>query len=1042
MPNKTNNNKWKPSPVNTLVCTVGTSLFYPNLIRLDPGVQYKKEPPASDSLGLADKAALERYALQGDTEALREILGNIKDTFVNASDWPRLAGQLVLLPPELRLLGAEINSIEAMIRKGFLSENRERLVLLVSDTGDGASIGAVLSHYFVHAKCPIRFNRCDYVTVSGLQDEKPQVFQRDGLTNLVRLLGEQLRKWGSESIAINATGGYKAQIALAVAFGQATRCPVFYKHERFDQIIRFPRIPFTMDLGFVENNLKLWADLVEPATVFSESEMERLLPDNTLVKESVYPMLDRIEEDGKAYFALSALGMVYWEAYQTLNPGITLEPRKVEARRGCKFPQHHYPEGYKEYVEGVYNQFPEFISECHSVPYSGQKGIKITRFYIREDRIIGEYVDRRNFGARFEIMTGAGNALERKWILGKLMDSELKNVILSALFKPLGGLRKQILDIDGTDDKQPGLLIDEWIREKGLHDRISFVFEPEGENCGPSDSNNFRVAAKAEDFIVPGSHAASKDHTSNALLNIFSDVLLPDREKPQPSFFQADVVGTTFPYPTSQRPTPNLAELWKKFEVDFDKIKHNPGINAVLMLFEKHFSGLPYGAFEDTPVSIYQFAKISAALAASIYNFLQDNPKETLNDSDNMYLLIGADVSGVQDFIYTIYSTGALKNLRARSFYLEILTEKVAHEIIDQLRISSANIIYSGGGGFLMLAQNTEKSRKAIAALQADINKWLLDKFETKLYFNIECEEFSGDDLYEPSGGGAEYPFSVVYRMLSEKIEKSKSNKFSDSLEAVLTPKMPTNLSGYCPVCHTDDKRLGDGGKGIKICRFCSNFAKISTRLIGKGEYRFIHERAYDDDADFTIMKSHYKFSKIAAPKGKSFVINSWDVNDWVNGDEWQLLIGNYSSGCDELEQLAKKSDGKNLIGALRMDVDNLGMIFITGLSTKSIFRMAELSQRLTLFFKYYINVICKGDIDDVYCVKPSVSKSSRPVDIIYAGGDDLFILGAWDQTAEIAFDIQKAFAKYTGNNPSVTLSGGVTLHKHNYPVYQMAQMS
>ena len=59
---------------------------------------------------------------------------------------------------------------------------------------------------------------------------------------------------------INATGGYKAQIALAVAFGQANETQVFYKHEHFDQIIRFVKIPFSFDLEPIRNNIKFWAD--------------------------------------------------------------------------------------------------------------------------------------------------------------------------------------------------------------------------------------------------------------------------------------------------------------------------------------------------------------------------------------------------------------------------------------------------------------------------------------------------------------------------------------------------------------------------------------------------------------------------------------------------------------------------------------------------------------------------------------------------------------------------------------------------------------
>ncbi|OQX24779.1 MAG: hypothetical protein BWK80_19020 [Desulfobacteraceae bacterium IS3] len=405
----------------TLLCTVGTSLFFPNLNNLNPETQYKNEPKDTDLLGQADKEALSRYRLWTEQERLKKILKNIR-TFYIQKEFSHLANQLVLLPPELRICGAEINSIEAMIRKKFLSEERKhrnRLMLLVSDTPDGEYIGTILKTYFVHKKCEIGFNECEYLTVEGLQDEKPLFFQTKGLPNLVHHLGEQLRKWGN--IAINATGGYKAQIALAVAFGQATRCPVFYKHERFDQIIRFPKIPFTIDLSMVENHLKFWADMAD--NTIKENELNQMIPHDSDFKESFYPMLDSVEENGILYFSLSALGMVYWEAYLSSNPDISIEPQKIidKDRRGCNFPQHHYPINFKEYVQKVYDAFPEFISECHSLDHDKQSAIK-NRFNIKEKRIIAEYVDRNNFGARFGVMTSAVNTLERDWIVKKLSE--------------------------------------------------------------------------------------------------------------------------------------------------------------------------------------------------------------------------------------------------------------------------------------------------------------------------------------------------------------------------------------------------------------------------------------------------------------------------------------------------------------------------------------------------------------------------------------------------------------------------------------------
>ena len=56
------------------------------------------------------------------------------------------------------------------------------------------------------------------------------------------------------------------------------------------------------------------------------------------------------------------------------------------------------------------------------------------------------------------------------------------------------------------------------------------------------------------------------------------------------------------------------------------------------------------------------------------------------------------DISGIQDFIYTINNKGALKGLRARSFYLEIMMEHLIDELLEKVELSRANLIYSGGG--------------------------------------------------------------------------------------------------------------------------------------------------------------------------------------------------------------------------------------------------------------------------------------------------------------------------------------------------------
>lgn len=127
------------------------------------------------------------------------------------------------------------------------------------------------------------------------------------------------------------------------------------------------------------------------------------------------------------------------------------------------------------------------------------------------------------------------------------------------------------------------------------------------------------------------------------------------------------------------------------------------------------------------------------------------------------------------------------------------------------------------------------------------------------------------------------------------------------------------------------------------------------------------------------------------------------------------------------------------------MDVDNLGNMF------SHIDNIAVLSARsriLNIFFKVYLNQICLDRKTNILKKSETVDRiwgnPGRNVSIIYAGGDDLFIVGAWDETVELAFDIQKAFESFTYGRPKNEggISGGLTLHQPKFPLYQMASLS
>lgn len=60
-----------------------------------------------------------------------------------------------------------------------------------------------------------------------------------------------------------------------------------------------------------------------------------------------------------------------------------------------------------------------------------------------------------------------------------------------------------------------------------------------------------------------------------------------------------------------------------------------------------------------------------------------------------------------------------------------------------------------------------------------------------------------------------------------------------------------------------------------------------------------------------------------------------------------------------------------------------------------------------------------------------------RNVSIIYSGGDDVFLIGAWNDVVESALDIRNRFAEYTQN--TLTISGGIGIYRDKFPIHIMA---
>ena len=151
------------------------------------------------------------------------------------------------------------------------------------------------------------------------------------------------------------------------------------------------------------------------------------------------------------------------------------------------------------------------------------------------------------------------------------------------------------------------------------------------------------------------------------------------------------------------------------------------------------------------------------------------------------------------------------------------------------------------------------------------------------------------------------------------------------------------------------------------------------------------------------------------------------------DGDEYvlpsvrqQIQLGEglqRQEGFKTFEEYAAPTD----LGILRMDVDGLGKRITDGF--KSISQYKTFSNRLKNFFEEEIKKIQKEPAFKPY------------LNIIYAGGDDLFVVGRWDKVIDFAERIHQETENRFGDD-GISISGGIAIVQPKFPIAKAAELA
>jgi CRISPR-associated protein Csm1 len=609
----------------------------------------------------------------------------------------------------------------------------------------------------------------------------------------------------------------------------------------------------------------------------------------------------------------------------------------------------------------------------------------------------------------------------------------------------------------------------------------------------PAADERIEQALKVADGLSAGSdrkegEESEGDYKTARLLSIFEQVdLVKERsfkDLTQGRYHKLQRLSeANDPVVLEQARTTEYSVLYEQFCQALQRLPLNLGtsvfIDAMASLLEEYTWCIPSSTYKSMPdISLFDHATTTAAIAQALLKHAEATGIEPGKQSDTTpkFLLLGGDLSGIQNYIFELdrsHGSGVAKLFRARSFYLQALTRGVILELCRRLELSPLARVMDAGGRFLLLIPADDEIREKLATFELELQREMFERFSGRLSLNLDWSvALTEKDLH----------MSKLRQHLdraNDALEGRKLHKFDRLFASGQSALMELDFAAYgkgdCSVCHchpVDEeaslKQQHDSGREVRLCTECADQIRlIGTRLpqcnyivfekhsrqegiplLFGFQFRLEKNLNSNRDAKAAELVSYQErglcsYLPVAAHLPE---IKNKDIDLWKHCNELQERDGQLYSGEDRVEagapktfeMLARSSRrldpdhrlvGRSFLGAFKADVDNLGLVFSIGLQNRlSLSRFASLSRMLNHFFSEELVHWIKKDWKDLY--------------VIFAGGDDLFLLGPWTDLVKFAPQLNERFRSWVADRPALTLSAGLTVHRPGLPVQSIAEVA
>ena len=450
---------------------------------------------------------------------------------------------------------------------------------------------------------------------------------------------------------------------------------------------------------------------------------------------------------------------------------------------------------------------------------------------------------------------------------------------------------------------------------------------------------------------------------------------------------------------------------------------------ALDSVFFRYLSNIPaFYTGDNDDVSLYEHAKVVSAFASVIYN----QKKIIKNDK---FALLRGDFFSIQSFIFNkdAASKNSANSLRGKSFYVSLMSDIAAISVLDKLHLPYFNLMMNAAGQFVILSNYSDNIKDVIDDLRDEIDKWLYNKYYASVSMGLSVLSYGLEDFNSDN-------FNKLILDLLAKKEEQKVTRFNlmkNSEHVFHKYHINSDESIKCEYCGM----LSDI-ENSSICKKCQSYIDYG-KLLRKCDSLYIIENENIEDNIF----GKYKISFEDTDKEGAYIrmhINvdvdspkDYNYYDVVHYRSYVAVDNDEIRSFSNIAKYSPDGRGADILAVLKADVDNLGLIFACGISEKdksgkvtkgrlTFSRTNMLSRSIHNFFSYHLYKLMKKMGMNIYTV--------------FAGGDDLFLVGRYDSILKAAKILHDEFNRFTNYNKEITISAGIGFYNDGIPVWFMAE--